>query len=129
MMPIRHFAMGLGFAAALPLAGAAPAHAQAQSGPGYLVVEINVKDPDGFAEYAEKATETVKNHGGRFLTLGSKVQTIEGPDPNGTFVIIAFDSVEAAKKWLDSPEYGAVKGIRHRTAEARQYLVEGLPAE
>ena len=51
------------------------------------------------------------------------------PEPNGTFVIIKFPSAVEAARWLNSPEYTAVKGIRHRTAEARQYLVEGVPTE
>jgi len=113
---------------AFTLAGT-PTHAEPKPGPGYLLVEINVKDPEGFKEYADKATKTVEQYGGKFIILGGKTQTIEGPDPNGAFVVIKFDSVSAADKWLRSPEYSAVKGIRHRTADSRQYLVEGLPIE
>lgn len=129
MASIRRWIMRSGAAAAFTCAGTLGAHAEPQPGPGYLLVEINVKDPEGFKEYAERATRTVEQYGGDFVILGGKTQTIEGPDPDGTFVVIKFSSVEAAKKWLDSPEYGAVKGIRHRTAETRQYLVEGLPTE
>jgi len=117
---------GVGFAFAL---AGTPTHAEPKPGPGYLLVEINVKDPEGFQEYAEQATRTVEQYGGEFIVLGGKTQTIEGPDPNGAFVVIKFDSVSAADKWLRSPEYSAVKGIRHRTADSRQYLVEGLPIE
>lgn len=125
----------LPFSVAIALAFSAPAAlAQSQASltttppPAYLVVEIKVKDKDGFKEYAEKATPTVLQHGGKFLTFGEKIHTVEGPDANGTFVIVEFKNVEDAKRWLASPEYTAVKGIRHRTADARQYLVEGLPA-
>jgi uncharacterized protein (DUF1330 family) len=51
---------------------------------------------------------------------------VEGELPNGNVVLIQFPSVEQAKAWLESPEYGAVKDIRHRTANTRQVLVEGL---
>ena len=129
MKSIPGWAMLSAAAAAFTLAGTLALHAQQQAGPGYLLVEINVKDPEGFKEYAEKATRTVEQYGGDFIVLGGQTQTVEGPDPNGTFVIIKFDSVDAARKWLNSPEYGAVKGIRHRTAETKQYLVEGLPTE
>lgn len=115
--------------ALLGLALGVGSEAQAQSQPAYLVVEIRVTDPEGFAEYAEKATQTVLQYGGSFLTFGENIQTIEGPDPNGTYVIIRFDSADDASRWLNSPEYNAVKGIRHRTAETRQYLVEGPPAQ
>jgi len=117
---------GVGFAFAL---AGTPTHAEPKPGPGYLLVEINVKDPEGFQEYAEQATRTVEQYGGEFIVLGGKTKTNKGPDPNGAFVVIKFDSVSAADKWLRSPEYSAVKGIRHRTADSRQYLVEGLPIE
>lgn len=129
MRLFHRLAAGMGTAIVLSLAGTAAIHAQTRSGPGYIVVEINVRDQEGFKEYAEKATKTVEQHGGKFIVLGGSIQTIEGPNPNGAFVIIRFDSVEAARKWLSSPEYSAVKGIRHRTADARQYLVEGLATE
>lgn len=128
MSRIHWTALVLGTVLAL-ISGGAGAQGVPPSQPAYLVVEINVTDPEGFSEYAEKATQTVQQYGGSFVTFGENIQTIEGPDPNGTFVIIKFPSADDATKWLTSPEYTAVKGIRHRTAEARQYLVEGVPTE
>lgn len=124
---VHHFAAGLLSAAALAVAGTVTIHAQSQSGPAYLVVELDVKDQDGFMEYATKATNTVSQYGGSFIVLATKAQTIEGADPNGVITIIEFGSIDEAQNWLNSSEYGAVKGIRHATAETRQYLVEGLP--
>lgn len=121
-------AVGVALSAPAALAQGQVSPTTTPANPAYLVVEINVKDKEGFKEYAEKATQTVLQHGGRFVTFGENIQTIEGPNPNGTFVIIQFKSLDDAKGWLSSPEYAAVKGIRHRTADARQYLVEGLPA-
>ncbi|MCT7377465.1 DUF1330 domain-containing protein [Chelativorans salis] len=129
MKPMLKMATVAGSVIALAFAGTTATWAQSQPGPAYLVVEVNVKDQEGFNEYAEKATETVHQHGGAFMVLGATAQTVEGAEPNGNIVIIKFGSVDQAQKWLTSPEYSAVKGIRHRTADTRQYLVEGLPAE
>lgn len=123
---VRHFAAGALAAAALAFTGTVASHAQSQSGPAYLVVELDVKDQEGFMEYAKKATETVSQYGGNFVVLAKEAQTIEGADPNGVITIIEFGSIDEAQKWLNSPEYSAVKGIRHATAETRQYLVEGV---
>jgi uncharacterized protein (DUF1330 family) len=41
-------------------------------------------------------------------------------------VVIAFDSAEKAKAWEDSPEYGAIKPIRHSSATSRVFIVEGV---
>ena len=127
MNPVHRFTVGTGAALALALVALPPAYAQTQSRPAYLVVEVNVKDQEGFNEYAEKATETVAQYGGTFIAMDGDPQTVEGTDPDGNVVIIRFESIPAARKWLASPEYSAVKGIRHKTADTRQYLVEGLP--
>jgi uncharacterized protein (DUF1330 family) len=116
----------LGVAAALIVAGVAPGQAQPEAGPAYLVVELNVKDQEGFLEYAEKAARTVSQYGGSFIVLAREAKTIEGADPDGVVTIIKFDSVVGAQKWLDSKEYSDVKGIRHATADTRKYLVEGV---
>jgi uncharacterized protein (DUF1330 family) len=119
----------IGTVAALSFAAAATTQAQSNSGPAYLVVEVNVKDQEGFNEYAQKATETVSQYGGSFIVMDGSPNAVEGAEPNGNVVIIRFDNVADAKEWLASPEYSAVKGIRHRTADTRQYLVEGFPPE
>jgi uncharacterized protein (DUF1330 family) len=126
MLSTFRVATGLGVAAALTVAGIAPGQAQAGPGPAYLVVELDVKDHGGFMEYAEKATQTVSQYGGTFIVLAREASAIEGAAPDGVVTIIKFDSVDGARKWLDSPEYSDVKGIRHATADTRQYLVEGV---
>lgn len=126
---VHHIAAGTLCAAAFAFAGSVAILAQSQPGPAYLVVELDVKDQEGFMDYAKKATKTVSQYGGNFVVLGTKAQTIEGADPNGVITIIEFGSMDEAQNWLNSPEYSAVKGIRHSTAETRQYLVEGLPKQ
>jgi uncharacterized protein (DUF1330 family) len=116
-------------ATVLALFGTTAMQAQDRPGPAYLVVEIKVTDQEGFAEYAEKATETVLQYGGSFIVLGAAAQAIESAGPSGNIVILRFESLDEAYQWLESPEYSAVKGIRHRTAETIQYLVEGVPVE
>jgi uncharacterized protein (DUF1330 family) len=129
MRTVQRLTAGVAMATAFALSGTAATQAQDRPGPAYLVVEINVNDQDGFAEYAEKATATVLQYGGDFIVLGAAAQTVEGAEPDGNIVIIKFGSVDEARKWLTSPEYSVVKGIRHRTANTRQYLVEGVPQE
>ncbi|WP_230942198.1 DUF1330 domain-containing protein [Burkholderia cepacia] len=43
-------------------------------------------------------------------------------------VIIEFDSLERAQAWYRSPEYEALKPIRHRAGHSRVYITDGLPA-
>lgn len=129
MKLVYHCAAALLTATAVAFAGVVATQAQTQSGPAYLVVEVKVNDQEGFNDYAEKATETVSQYGGTFIVMDGNPQTIEGSDPNGTVIIIRFDSIDKAHTWLKSPEYSEVKGIRHRTADTRQFLVGGLPVD
>jgi uncharacterized protein (DUF1330 family) len=41
-------------------------------------------------------------------------------------IILQFDSVEAAKRSLNLPEYAPAKAIRHRTAKSNMVVVEGV---
>lgn len=104
------------------------ASAQEASGPAFIVVELDVTDPEGFQDYAQRVPETIAQYGGTYIVRGGDVETLEGAEPQGRVVILRFDSVEDAHGWMSSPEYGAIKDIRHQTAETRSYLVEGLPA-
>jgi uncharacterized protein (DUF1330 family) len=115
-------------AAALVLGGLGVAQAQAQDAPAFVLVELDVKDADGFAEYGAQVPATIAQHGGAVIA-NAVAETIEGMAPQGRVIIIRFASVADAEGWLTSAEYGAIKGIRHRTANTRQLVVEGLPAD
>jgi uncharacterized protein (DUF1330 family) len=41
-------------------------------------------------------------------------------------VVIEFPSVEAAKKWWDSPEYAGPKAMRRANSKGRLILLEGV---
>jgi uncharacterized protein (DUF1330 family) len=67
---------------------------------------------------------TLQPYGGRFLTSG-KLTALEGNVPQ-RFVIIAFDSVEKARGWYDSPAYQPLVAIRQKTATSTLFIAEGL---
>jgi uncharacterized protein (DUF1330 family) len=46
-----------------------------------------------------------------------------------SIVIIAFDSVEKAREWYDSPAYEAVKPLRQSAATSRIFIAEGVAPE
>jgi uncharacterized protein (DUF1330 family) len=93
--------------------------------PAYLIVEVDVKDPDTFKRYAAAIPETLAPFGGRIIVRGGKIDVLEGTEPKRV-VVIAFDSMEKARGWWDSPAYAAIKSIRHSSAETRLFFVEGV---
>ncbi len=114
--------------AAMGAAGAAAIHAQAKTAPGYVVAEVEVTDAAKFQEYAQKVPAIVAAHGGHYMIRGGAITPLEGEAPK-RLTVIAFDSVEKAKGFEDSPEYGAVRPIRQGAAKSTVFIVEGLPPQ
>jgi uncharacterized protein (DUF1330 family) len=95
-------------------------------GPGFYIVDIVVNDAPAFAPYGTTVAATLEPFGGRFIVRGGKVKPLQGEPPNGRIAVIAFDSVEKAQAWYDSPAYQAILPIRLKNATSRSMIVEGL---
>ncbi len=93
---------------------------------GYIIANLEVTDPEGFAGYAGKAPATIAAHGGEYLARGGAAELMEGDLPVGRVVVIRFPSVEAARTWYHSPEYQALREIRLRAARGPLIITAGL---
>jgi uncharacterized protein (DUF1330 family) len=92
-----------------------------------VVAEVAVHDMDVFAkEYGPKLPATLQPYGGKFLVAGGKLTALEGDTPQ-RFVIIAFDSVDKARSWYDSPAYQELVAVRKRASTAKLFIAEGVP--
>jgi uncharacterized protein (DUF1330 family) len=93
---------------------------------GYIVADVEITDSNEYQKYAQQTAATVERYGGKFLVRGGQPETLEGDWKAKRIVIIEFPSVEQAKTWYDSPEYSAIKGIRHRSAVSNIITVRGV---
>ncbi len=91
----------------------------------YIVVEVDVKDPERYADYRTMVPASLEAYGGKFLVRGGAVEKLEGDWEPSRFVVIEFDSVEQAKRWWDSDEYRQARNLRQETADTRMIVVEG----
>lgn len=127
MRSIRRVALALGNGILLSALGTSFAEAQsAKTPPAIVVLEFNVKDADGFKDYAQRSPSTVAQYGGKFLVRPGEIVSLAGDAPKGPFAVLAFDSTEQALKWASSPEYGALVPLRDKSADVRIFVVEGL---
>jgi uncharacterized protein (DUF1330 family) len=94
--------------------------------PAYIIVEIEITDPVGYEEYKKQAAATVEQYGGKYVVRGGACETLEGDWKPKRIVVLQFDNMERAKVWFNSPEYIEPRKQRHRTANTRMILVEGL---
>jgi uncharacterized protein (DUF1330 family) len=92
----------------------------------YVIVDINVHDPVGYDEYKQLAPAAVELYGGRYIARGGKTETLEGDWTPNRLVILQFENSEQAKKWLNSEEYREARAMRHKTANSKMVVIEGV---
>jgi len=93
---------------------------------GYVIVNDEISDEAGFAEFRQKVGATVAGHGGRYLVRGGATEVIDGDWAPDRLVVIEFDSVDQAKAWLNSAEFLAIKDLRVSSASASVIVAEGV---
>lgn len=94
---------------------------------GYVIVQVDVHDPEGFAIYRDMVPPTLETYGGRYLVRGGDYECVEGEWNPKRLVIVEFASVERAKQWWASEEYAPAKSLREKTSHSTAIIVEGLP--
>jgi uncharacterized protein (DUF1330 family) len=92
----------------------------------YVVVDIDVHDPDRYEAYKRLAAPTVEAHGGKYLVRGGAAEILEGEWQPKRFVVLEFPTEEQAKEWWSSEDYAPAKKIRHETANTNMILVQGV---
>ena len=92
----------------------------------YVIVEVNVTDPDQYAEYRKLVPATIEKYGGRFVVRGGTVETKEGGWSPSRIVVLEFPSMDQARTWYHSPEYAPALAMRLTSANAKLIFVEGV---
>jgi len=91
----------------------------------YVLVQVDVHDPEGYARYREMVLPSITAYGGRFIVRGGPVETLEGAWRPARLVILEFPDAESARAWWASPEYAGPKALRLATARSEMILVGG----
>lgn len=91
----------------------------------YIIADIDVTDPEAYPAYLQAATGTADIYGGKYIVRGGKTDVLEGDRQPHRTVVLEFPSVEQARAWWDSPEYGVAKPLRQKAATSSFILVEG----
>ena len=92
--------------------------------PSYIIADISWIDLDAARQYGELAYPTLVAAGGKLLAATRQGEVIEGNWHPNLLVLIEFPSAEAARRWLDSPEYRPARKVRFRAARTNLILFE-----
>ena len=94
--------------------------------PAFVVVQIDVTDPERYEQYKKRVPPTVEAYGGRFLVRGGATETLEGDWEPGRLVILEFPSRERARAWWSSEEYRLPKEIRRSASRSDLLIADGF---
>ena len=92
----------------------------------YLIVDIEIHDPERYAEYVKVVPATIARYGGKYLARGGRAERLEGDWNPRRFVVLEFPTYERAKEWWSSEEYREPKALRQSCSGANLILVEGV---
>jgi uncharacterized protein (DUF1330 family) len=79
---------------------------------GYFFGEFEITDPAVYEFYRTKVPDIISAHGGRILVRGGEPQPLDGTMPQRRFIIVEFDSPQAARAFYSSDAYQAVLPFR-----------------
>lgn len=94
--------------------------------PAYVIVETDIHDPEQYERYKAASPGAVAAGGGRFVARGGELAVLEGDWHPSRLVVVEFESLEAAKRWYDSPGYREARKLREGAANLRMVAVEGV---
>jgi uncharacterized protein (DUF1330 family) len=120
------FGLGLGIAAGIAIGAAAVQGIHAQTKPpAYVVIPIlKITDEEAFKKIAPIAGPAAAAAGGHYVIRTDKTIKLDG-NPPARLVMIAFDSVEKAQAWANSPAIKEVNKLRAASTQSLSFIVEG----
>lgn len=92
----------------------------------FLIVELNVLDPDALKEYGAQTPEILKRFDGEVLVKGKPALLHESREEAGayeTMVVFQFPDRAAAQAWYDSDEYQRLIPVRDKAISSRFRLI------
>jgi uncharacterized protein (DUF1330 family) len=92
----------------------------------YVVVDLDISDPEGFQQYIDGVGPLIDKAGGRNLTTDPHAVVLEGDWKPPVLIIHEFPDKDAVEKFWNSPEYAPYKELRRRYSSVK-VVVAGAP--
>jgi uncharacterized protein (DUF1330 family) len=106
--------------------GATAIVAQGRTPPAYFISEATIKDADLYRKFLSMEPPNA-DFGGHQLVRGGRVVAIKDePAPAPRIAIVAFDSVEAAQRWVKLTGHVDAMKLYHQAADGHTFIVEGV---
>ena len=92
----------------------------------YIIVDLEVTDPELFDQYRAAVPATISAYGGKYLVRGGALEVLEGPWQPKRVIVLQFDSMARLKEWYGSPDYAPLRSLRAKCAKTNVIAIEGV---
>ena len=93
--------------------------------PSYFICTMSVHDPETYRKYTALTPATLARYGGKFLTRGDPIETVEGPSFTERMVILEFPDKLTALAWYNDADYQSASAFRRLASKGQMYLQPG----
>ena len=84
----------------------------------YIAAYLRIHDRSIYERYASQFMQVLQQYGGRLLAADEAPVAVEGECRSGKFVLLSFESDDAAERWSRSEEYRAIAVDRRASADS-----------
>ena len=92
----------------------------------FSVLAVTPTSKDWIPDYLPAANALVAKHGGRYLARTANHERLEGAGGNAALrIILEWPSAEAAKAFMNDPDYAKHLSARTAGSESHHFLIEG----
>ncbi|MCM2680221.1 DUF1330 domain-containing protein [Echinimonas agarilytica] len=91
----------------------------------YVIVDVDVHQPELYKDYLAQITPTVIACGGRYLARGADVSVVSGDWQPKRIVMMEFPDQMTAEHWVTAKEYAPIHALRNKYATANMVIVNG----
>ncbi|MEM7501245.1 MAG: DUF1330 domain-containing protein [Pseudomonadota bacterium] len=92
--------------------------------PAYVVAMMSIEDAETYRKYTDRTPPIVKKYGGRFLTRGEPIASVEGEAYDGRMVLLEFPSKSDVDAWYADPEYQDALQYRRAGSTMHRLLIQ-----
>lgn len=92
----------------------------------YLIVHIEVTNPELMEKYRELVPKIIAKYEGKYLVRGGDSEILEGDYFKHRIVLLEFPSRQQANNFYNSEDYAPLKMLRIEAGNNSSVLVEGI---
>ncbi len=92
----------------------------------YIIGRIEADQPELLKPYQASTPAIIKKYGGKFISRGGAVTTLEGPVESRRIVMVEFPTFSDAEAFFASVEYTEARKLREGIGAFELIIVDGI---